>query len=352
MQAITVAPGRRGSARLEEVPPPAPSDGAVLVRTLALGVCGTDREIVSGQYGAAPHGEARLILGHESLGKVESAPRDSGLLPGDLVVGVVRRPDPVPCIACAAGEWDMCQNGRYSERGIKERHGFGSERFRIEPDFVIKINPALEHSGVLLEPASILAKGWEQVERIGHRISSWQPRTLVVTGAGPIGLLAALMGAQRGLHVHVLDRHESGVKPALVRDLGGTFHSGPIADAIESLAPDIVMECTGAPSLIREVLGRPAPGGIICLAGISNAGQTLDIDLGCLNRALVLNNHVIFGTVNANRRHYELAAQVLTHADPKWLSRLITRYVPLERWDEALERRPDDVKVVIQFPEG
>lgn len=278
----------------------------------ALGVCGTDREILSGQYGAAPHGEARLILGHESLGKVESAPRDSGLLPGDLVVGVVRRPDPVPC--------------------------------------VIKINPALEHRGVLLEPASILAKGWEQVERIGHRTSSWQPRTLVVTGAGPIGLLAALMGAQRGLHVHVLDRHESGVKPALVHDLGGTFHSGPIADAIESLAPDIVRECTGAPSLIREVLGRPPPGGIICLAGISSAGQTLDIDLGWLNRALVLNNHVIFGTVNANRRHYELA--VLTRADPKWLSRLITRYVPLERWDEALERRPDDVKVVIQFPAG
>src|SRR5262249_43923944 len=109
VHAITVAPGRLGSARLEEVPPPSPSGGAVLVRTLALGVCGTDREIVSGQYGAAPPGETRLILGHESLGKVETAPPGSGLLPGDLVVGIVRRPDPVPCAACAAGEWDMCQ---------------------------------------------------------------------------------------------------------------------------------------------------------------------------------------------------------------------------------------------------
>jgi threonine dehydrogenase-like Zn-dependent dehydrogenase len=350
LRAITVAPGTDGSARLDEVPEPSASEGAVLVHTLALGVCGTDREIVSGQYGTAPAGHARLILGHESLGRVEAAPPESGLRQGNIVVGIVRRPDPVPCLACAAGEWDMCRNGRYSERGIKERHGYGSERFRVEPDFAVKVDPALGHLGVLLEPTSIVAKAWEHIAAIGRRGGKWGARTLLVTGAGPIGLLAAMMGAQRGLDVHVYDRHASGVKPALVRDLGATYHAGAVAEALAQLAPDIIMECTGAPSLIRDLPGRTAPAGIVCLTGVSGPGHTLDLDFGWLNRTLVLNNDVIFGTVNANRRHYELAAEALARADPKWLARLITRRVPLERWHEALEARPDDVKVIIEFP--
>src|SRR5215207_10013840 len=205
MRAITVCPGIANSARLDEVPEPPPADGAVLVRALALGVCGTDREILSGAYGLAPAGESRLVLGHESLGEVEAAPAGCGVAAGDLVVGIVRRPDPVPCSACGAGEWDMCRNGRYTERGIKERHGFGAERFRIEPEFAIKIDPSLGILGVLLEPASILAKAWDHTERIGRRAQVWEPKTLLVTGAGPVGLLAALIGVQRGLDVHVLD---------------------------------------------------------------------------------------------------------------------------------------------------
>jgi len=351
LRAITVTPGKGGSARLEEVPEPSPSDGAVLVHTLALGVCGTDREIVSGCYGTAPHGEARLILGHESFGRVVAAPPDSGLAPGDLVVGIVRRPDPVPCAACAAGEWDMCRNGRYTERGIKARHGYGSERFRVEPDFVVKIDPALKDLGVLLEPASILAKAWEQTGRIGHRSRSWRPQTLLVTGAGPIGLLAAMMGVERGLDVHVCDRHEGGTKPALVGELGGTYHPEPVADLIAHLAPDVIMECTAAPALIRDILGRTAPTGIVCLTGVSHSGHVLDVDVSRINRTLVLDNQVVFGTVNANRRHYELAADALAHADRKWLAGLITRRVPLEHWSEALEHSPDDVKVVVEFPQ-
>lgn len=347
--AITVAPGEGSSALVKEVPEPSRSDGAVLVRTIALGVCGTDREIVSGQYGNAPPGEARLILGHESLGSVESAPPDSGLQPGDLVVGIVRRPDPVPCIACAAGEWDMCRNGKYTERGIIGRHGYGSERFRIEPDFAVKLDPALGHLGVLLEPASILAKAWEQIALIGERAHKWSPRTVLVTGAGPIGLVAAMMGAQRGLDVHVFDRNATGVKPSLVHDLGASYHHGAIAETLERLAPDVIIECTGAPALIRDLWGRTAATGIICLTGVSDSGRALDVDVGWLNRTLVLDNQVIFGTVNANRRHYELAARALAHADRSWLERLITRRVPLEQWGEALEVRPGDVKVIIDF---
>ena len=133
MRALTTAPGAPNSARVDEIAEPPLSDGDVLVRALALGVCGTDREILAGEYGWAPPGQDRLVLGHESLGVVQEAPQGCGLMSGDLVVGIVRRPDPVPCVACAAGEWDMCRNGRYTECGIKERHGYGAERFRAQP---------------------------------------------------------------------------------------------------------------------------------------------------------------------------------------------------------------------------
>jgi threonine dehydrogenase-like Zn-dependent dehydrogenase len=347
MRAITVSPGIANSARLDEVPEPSLADGTVLVRTSALGVCGTDREILSGAYGEAPPGEQRLVLGHESLGTVEEAPAGCGLVRGDLIVGIVRRPDPEPCPACAVGEWDMCRNGRYTERGIKARHGYGAERFRIEPEFAVKLDPALGILGVLLEPASILAKAWNHIERIGQRARGWQPTCVLITGAGPIGLLAALLGAQRGIAVHVLDRNQSGPKLDLVRALGGTYHSD--APSLGRLAPDILIECTGSPAVIRDCLAATAPAGIVCLAGVTEPGSRFELDVGALNRVMVLDNDCVFGSVNANRMHYQLAAEALARADKAWLHRLITRRVPLERWAEALERRRGDIKVVIDF---
>jgi glucose 1-dehydrogenase len=347
MRALTTAPGNANSARVEEVPEPPASDGDVLVRTLALGVCGTDRDILAGEYGWAPPGRDRLILGHESLGVVQHAPAGCGLQTGDLVVGIVRRPDPVPCVACAAGEWDMCRNGRYTERGIKERHGYGAERFRVEPEFVVKVDAALGLLGVLLEPASILAKAWDHAWHIGQRSKSWHPRTLLVTGGGPIGLLAALMGAQRGLDIHLLDHSHNDTKADLVRRLGGTYYAR--RDPIDHLRPDILMECTGAPALISEVFDRTAPAGIACLLGVTAPGHEFKLDVGRINRTLVLDNDTIFGAVNANRMHYEMAAQALQRADRGWLGCLITRRVSIDQWSDALQRRPDDIKVVIDF---
>ena len=200
--------------------------------------------------------------------------------------------------------------------------------------------------GVLLEPASILAKAWDHTERVGRRARGWRPRTLLVTGAGPIGLLAALMGKQRGFEVHVLDRNKGGLKEALVCDLGGSYHSDA---GLDRLAPDVIFECTGAPALIRACLGTTAAAGIICLLGVSAPGKVFDVDISGLNRTMVLDNDVVFGSVNANRSHYEMAADALARADREWLSRLITRRVPLEQWSEALQDRPDDIKVVIDF---
>jgi|SRR5579862_2003960 len=348
MRALTVAPGKSNSARVDEVPEPSSSDGSVLVRSLALGVCGTDRDIVGGEYGMAPPGQQRLILGHESLGVVEDAPADCGFERGDLVVGIVRRPDPVPCVACAVGEWDMCRNGEYTERGIKARNGYGAERFRIEPEYAIKLDPALGHLGILLEPASILAKAWEHTEYVGGRSKAWSPATLLVTGAGPVGLLAALMGAQRGLHVHVLDRDIDGIKQNLVQKLGGTYHTGGV-EILNQVKPDILMECTGAPELIAGILGHTAAAGITCLVGVTSPGHQFKLDIGQINQTLVLDNDTILGSVNANRRHYEAAAVALQRADQSWLGGMITRRVPLDRWSEALQHRPGDIKVVIDF---
>lgn len=348
MQAITVAPGQPGSLRLDTRPLPQRPATQLLVESIALGICGTDHEVIAGAHGAAAAAGARLVLGHETLGRVREAPPGCGLQPGDFVVGIVRRPDPVPCPACAGGEWDMCINGRYTERGIQALDGYGAEFYLLEPEFAVAVDPALGLCGVLVEPASVLAKAWEHIERIGGRTRTWAPRSVLVTGAGPVGLLAALMGKLRGLDVHVYSRAESGVQPDLVRALGATYHS-EAAGLPAGLRPDIILECTGAPPLVLDVLGRSARSGIVCLVGVSAAGRKLGFDAGGFNRDTVLENDVVFGTVNANRAHYAAAAQVLARADRAWLQRLITRRVPLERWREAFEDQEGDVKVVIQF---
>lgn len=344
MRALTVVPRRAGSARLDDLPEPSPAEGPVLVRGLAVGVCGTDAEIVQGRYGAAPAGHERLVLGHESLGEVLEAPPDSGLAPGDRVAGIVRHPDPVPCGSCAAGEWDMCENGGFTEHGIKERHGFAAERWRAAPAFLVRVDAALGLCGVLMEPASIIAKAWDHTERIAGR-TAWRPRRALVTGAGPIGLLAALAAAQRGLELHVFDRNSEGPKPRLVADLGGTYHTTGL-DAVARRA-DVIMECTGAGPLILAAIANARANAIVCLTGVSAGGRRAPLDIGALNRTLVLENNVVFGTVNANRRHWELARALLARADRGWLERLVARRVPLARWADALEKRPGDVKTAL-----
>ncbi|MHB1584220.1 MAG: glucose 1-dehydrogenase [Acidimicrobiales bacterium] len=349
MKALTVIPMQKDSAELSDVGEPPADDGEVLVETLAVGICGTDVEILSGEYGWAPPGRERLVLGHESLGRVLEAPAGAPVGAGDLVVGIVRRPDPVPCANCAVGEWDFCRNGRYTERGIKEHDGYLSERYRITPDFVVKVDPSLGLAGVLLEPTSVVAKAWEQVDRIGGR-AHWDPKTAVVTGAGPIGLLAAMIAVQRGLDVHVIDQMTDGVKPDLVRALGATYHTGTIEDACPD--PDAIIECTGVSSLVLDAMEQVGPGGVVCLTGVSSAGRTIQVDEGQLNRKMVLANEAVAGSVNANRRHYEAAAAALAAADRRWLERVVSRRVPLDHWADALDRRPDDVKVVVEVNPG
>ncbi|GAB3561925.1 glucose 1-dehydrogenase [Amycolatopsis endophytica] len=348
MRAVTVRPGKAESLAVSEVPDPRPGPGELAVDGLALGICGTDREILAGDYGWAPPGRDHLVLGHESLGRIREAPEDSGFRRGDLVAGVVRRPDPVPCGACAHGQFDMCRNGRYTERGIKEADGYGSTSWTVEADYAVRLDPGLERNGVLMEPASVVAKAWDQIERVGRR--AWfEPETVLVTGAGPIGLLAALLGRQRGLDVHVLDRVTGGPKPRLVADLGATYHHGGLDELGRELRPDIVVEATGAPPVVLGAMTVTGPYGLVCLTGVSSPGRRLPVDAGGLNREVVLENDALIGSVNANLGHFRLAADALAKADPEWLSRLISRRVPLERAEEAFQPRDDDVKVVLDL---
>lgn len=347
MKAATIKPGDRDSAAVSERPEPAPAEGELLVDGLLCGVCGTDVEITHG-YGWPPSGADDLLLFHESLGRVRSAPSDSGFAAGDLVAGVVRRPDPVPCRACADGQWDFCLNGRYTERGIKQRDGYGATRWTVEPDFAIKLDPGVGDLGVLTEPTSVVAKAWEQADLVGQRAYS-RPTTALVTGAGPIGLLAALLGVQRGLDVHVLDKVTSGRKPDLVRSLGATYHHD--LDNLD-VSPDVVIECTGVAEVVFSVLRKTARNSVTVLTGISGGQHSLQIPGGNINDDLVLENDALVGSVNAALHNYQQAAAALARADRDWLAGLITRRVPLSRWTEALEKNADDIKVVVDLQDS
>jgi threonine dehydrogenase-like Zn-dependent dehydrogenase len=345
---MSVIPGRPGSALIAELPEPGPDEGSVLAAGLLAGICGTDAEILRGG-GAPPDGRTRLVIGHESLGRVLEAPPDAPVRTGDLVAGLVRRPDPVPCPACAAGQADFCANGRYTERGIKGLDGYGATCWRVSPRFAVRVPDALGDLGVLTEPGSVVAKAWEQIDRIAGRAPrpGSRVRVALVTGAGPIGMLAALLGRQRGYQVHVFDRVASGPKPVLVAALGATYHHGPAGRL--DLRPDVVLECAGASQLVIELAPRLAPAGLMCLIGISSAEQSQPVNMNRLGRSMVLGNSVVFGTVSAARRHYEQAVEALSRADPAWLSGLISRRVPLSRWPEGLARKPEDVKVVVDL---
>jgi threonine dehydrogenase-like Zn-dependent dehydrogenase len=352
VKAVVITPGTAHSDELVDLEEPAQHDGEAVVETLAVGVCGTDAELVSGLYGEAPPGDTRLVIGHESLGRVVRGA--DGLSEGQLVAAIVRRPDPVPCPSCAAGEWDMCLNGRYTERGIKGAHGFLAERYAETPEFLVSLPDALANVGALVEPTSVVEKGMEQVDRIQERLH-WEPKRAVVLGAGPIGLLAAALIRLRGLETVVYDRAHDGPKPELARQLGAEYveaRDGLKRDLnVGEEQIDLIFEATGYSPLAFEAMDVVGRNGIVCLSGVSSGSRTLEVSADSLELEMVLENKVVFGTVNANRRHFESAVRDLDASErqwPGWLAQLITRRVPIDRYAEALDHADTDVKVVIE----
>jgi threonine dehydrogenase-like Zn-dependent dehydrogenase len=344
MRAATVTPGRPDDLRVSEWPEPVASAGELLVEGLLVGLCHTDLEIINGRIDSLPPGQDRMVLFHESLGRVLEAPSGSGFAMGDLVAGVVRRPDPLPCAPCAAGRADFCLNGNYTERGVTGLDGFGSERWVVPAAYAVKLAPEVGDCGVLAEPTSIVAKAWDQIDLVGSR-TFHAPQRVLVTGAGPIGLLAAMLGIQRGLEVHVLDRIDHGVKPELVRALGATYHltldTVPVVDA--------VIECTGAGPLMFDSVLKLGRNAVAVLLGLSTSDAAIPLAPAKLNDTLVFGNAAVVGSVNSAAAHFRIAADALAKADQDWLRRLITRRVPLSNWPQALELH-DDIKVVVELP--
>jgi threonine dehydrogenase-like Zn-dependent dehydrogenase len=357
MKAVAVVPGTRDSLHVRpDAPEPRPSPDEALVRVVEAGWCGTDLEIHQGLYGTAPAGSPFLILGHENLGVVESAPPGAVVAAGDLVVSTVRRPCPERCRPCASDQNDMCLTGHFLERGISGLHGFMSELYAESPHYLVKLPAHLRRFAVLMEPMSIVQKGIQQAVAIQQRLA-WDPRRAVVLGAGPVGMLAAAALRLRGLEVYVTATGPEGAfKDKHLREAGITYISAkttPVTALPAKLGPiDITFEATGATPVVFPSIQILGPNGVCILTSVTGGQKNVEVDLSTWNREMVLGNRLVFGTVNASRVHFEMGRRDLEAIEellPGWLGRLITRRIPFTDASQALQRAPDDIKTVLEF---
>ena len=356
MKALIVTPLQAGSGRIAEVPDPQMQSDEVRVRLRDVGVCGTDLEILNGEYGTAPEGEDHLIIGHESLGQVEDVGSEvEDLSVGDWVVAMVRRPDPIPCRNCAASEWDMCLNDLFVERGIKGRHGYLAELYTEQPRFLVQISEKIAPIGVLLEPMAVAEKGIDHIRKIQSRLL-WDPRRAIVLGAGPIGLLAGMLLRLDGIEVYFYDRSSAAIKRELAEEMGATYVRADDCELTalpETIgAVDIVFEATGYSPLAFDAMDVVGNNGIVCLSGVSGGERQYKIHADRLNMEMVLSNKVVFGTVNASPRHFEKSARHLTTIDallPGLLARMITTRVQMDELLPSLESPSENIKKVVSF---
>jgi threonine dehydrogenase-like Zn-dependent dehydrogenase len=338
MQAIAVVPGKPDSIHLDDLPEPSideiPNGRGVLVEVLRVGVDGTDKEINDAEYGAAPEGYDILVIGHESFGRVlEVGPNVRDLEPGDYVVATVRRPG--GSIYDLIGTYDMTADSTYYERGINLLHGYLTERYVDDPEYIVKVPDTLKEVGVLLEPTSVVEKGIEQAYEIQRRLKVWRPQRAAVVGAGTLGLLATLALRLRGLEVTTLARTKPPtLNSELVEALEARYVSTrelSLVQAAESHGPfDIIFEATGASSVAFESMEALGNNGVLVLTGISGGDRTVEVPGDRILLGFVLGNKVAVGTVNANRTYFERGVQDMALAEaqyPGWLKRLLTHPV-------------------------
>ncbi len=344
-------PGRAGSGAVRVVPEPHIADGEVLVEVERVGLCGTDAEIERGAYGRAPEGADVLVLGHESFGRVA---RDAGALKaGTPVVASVRRPD--GCPNCIRGEQDMCLWGGYRERGINGIHGFCAERFSERPEYLCVVPEAIADVAVLLEPLTISEKGWRHIVAAQRRMTVWEPRTAIVAGGGPVGILAATKLRLLGLEVTVVERQLKPEKEALLARIGAGYAATsvtPLATvAARSKRIDVVIEATGDSAVAFECLGLVGANGAVLLTSVTGAMRSLEVRADAINENLVLDNVLVLGTVNAKSDDFRQGTRDLSEAERRWpgfLSALITRRVPLADAARALPHDPSQIKTVVE----
>jgi len=350
MKVVAVLPGKAGSVHLGELERPEvadiPNGRGVLVEVLRVGVDGTDKEINAAEYGEAPPGSDFLVLGHESLGRVlEVGNNVSEFRPGDLVVATVRRPG--TSIYDAIGLQDMTTDDTYFERGISRRHGFLSEAYVEDADFLVLLPRSLGGVGVLLEPMTVVEKGIGQAYEIQRRLKVWRPKRAAVIGAGTVGLMAALVLRLRGLEVDSFARQRlPNLNGSLLQQIGANYISMQEETVAQRAAAkgryDLVFECTGFSPMVFEGMTAAGKNSVLVLSSIT--GGTLQVDqvpADKLNLDFVLGNKVMVGTVNAGRDAFEAGVRDLIHAEaayPGWLAKLLTHPVKgLENWPQLFE---------------
>lgn len=348
MKALGITPRQAHTARLVDLPTPTldeiPNGRGVLVKVLQVGVDGTDKELHLGEYGAAPEGYNFLVTGHESLGQVLTVgPNVTELAPGDYVVATVRRPG--HSIYDAIGTYDMTSDDTYYERGINLRHGYTTEQYVDDPEYLVKVPPGLRHIGVLLEPLSIVEKGIQQAYEIQRRLKVWRPRRTAVMGAGPIGLLAALVLRLRGLDVSVFARTPRPNPKADLLDTIGARYLSTKETALDAAAKehgpfDLIFEATGVSSIVFDAAHILGKNGVLVLSSITGGQKTTPVASDKLNLDFVLGNKLMFGTVNAHRGYFEQGVLDFALAEssyPGWLSSLLSHPVHgLENYAELL----------------
>ena len=350
MKAISVFPGKPNSVHLADAPKPSldqvPNGRGVLVKVLRVGVDGTDKEINAAEYGAAPPGFDYLIIGHEGFGQVEAVGSNvTEVKPGDYVVATVRRPG--KSIYDLIGTNDMTTDDTYYERGINLRHGYLTEHYVDDVEFIVKVPKGLKHVGVLLEPTTVVEKGIHQAYEIQRRLKVWRPRKAAVMGAGTIGLLATMVLRLKGLDVTTFARTTKPYLNAdLIEELGARYVSTKetsILDGAKQYGPfDLVFEGTGNSGVVFDSMQALGKNGVLVLASVTGGDKMIQIPADRINLEFVLGNKVMVGTVNANREYFEMGVGDMAQAEaeyPGWLGKLLTDPVKgLENYSELFQK--------------
>ncbi len=359
MKAIVVKPAVQDSIHMRDMPDPKMKPTEIAVKMLRVGLCGTDAEINHGLYGKPPDGDEFLILGHENLGVVEEVGKNvKGWKPGDLVVSTVRRPCGI-CANCKAGHNDLCNSGQYTERGIMRRHGFMAEYYVESPQYLHKIPKAVRDFAVLLEPMSVVEKGIDHAFLIQRRLI-WKPKLGVVLGGGPVGLLAAAVLRVRGLRTVVVGREpETDLRAQIAKKLGAEY----VCVANQSLLdlpkligpPDLVIEATGSARVVFDAMEILGPNGVLCLLSVTGGGGMNEEPIERINQLIVLGNQVVFGSVNANPRHFAMGVKDFVAIEKKWpgvLSKLLTNRIPWEQHRTWFTERGTGIKATLEIAQS
>ena len=364
MKAIAVHPGTPNSMHLREIPEPkvtdVPDGRGVLVKVLRVGVDGTDKEINAAEYGAAPPGDDYLVTGHESFGQVvEVGPNvPTTIQPGTFVVASVRRPG--SSIYGQIGLQDFTTDDVYYERGINLLHGYLTEYYVEDAQYVFPLPANLSEVGVLLEPTTVAEKGVNHAYEIQRRLKVWEPRRACVLGSGTVGLLTALVARLRGLELTVYSLPQKPYRNAdLVEQLGGVYYSsqdGSLADASAQHGPfDLIVDATGFSPIVwdaAEVLGK---NGVLVLASITGGDRKVEINSDKINQSFVLGNKVMVGTVNAAPHDFRTGVDDLIKGEalfPGWLQQLLTTPIHgLENHEQMIRALTEDHEAIKVYVE-